>query len=154
MKECKCGNYKPYIETMKPGVGYAPMMPFTACVNCYGANQSNEPTIADLQKENDELRHKLDKYIKSACQTCYGAGTVMIAIDDGMECPECAQSLAEVKAEAEAKGAIKLLSGLTGNVSSLIKDAEDGGNNDLLLSLMFMQRMVEEYANKLKGGEL
>lgn len=63
------------------------------------------------------------------------------------------QALADIKADAESKGAIKLLSGLTGNVSNLIKDAEDSGNQGLLLCLMFMQRMIEEYANKLKGDE-
>lgn len=56
--------------------------------------------MKDLQKENDELRAKLDKYEKSSCQTCYGAGTVLISPDDGMDCPECAQWLAEIRAEA------------------------------------------------------
>jgi len=83
MKECNCGDYKPYIETMEVGAIHAPMMPFNACVNCYGesmkeitlyredngqystseARQNDvsgvyvqKEHLTDLQAQNDELR--------------------------------------------------------------------------------------------------
>lgn len=150
MKECKCGNYKPYIETMKPGVGYAPMMPFTACVNCYGANQSNKPTIDDLQKENDELRANHLKTYEMNIKLCSLVASMHLRIDDEkaseMVLSESvkivsefradqltpAQSLAEVKAEAVIEAADKIFS--------------YGCDSDAKSAL-------EHYANKLRGDE-
>jgi Zn-finger nucleic acid-binding protein len=51
MKECKCGNYKPYSDTIEDSVIYAPTMPLDACVNCSGVRYD----LTALQKENDEL---------------------------------------------------------------------------------------------------
>lgn len=56
--------------------------------------------LTDLQKQNDELRRQLTIRDELLCKTCKGAGTVLIAPDDGIECPECAQSLSDIRAEA------------------------------------------------------
>ncbi|MCP4338501.1 MAG: hypothetical protein GY799_06335, partial [Desulfobulbaceae bacterium] len=37
---------------------------------------------------------------KHSCSTCKGFGTVMIAIDDGADCPECVQRDNDIKADA------------------------------------------------------
>lgn len=81
----------------------------------------------DLQKENDELKRQLAIRDELLCKTCKGTGNVLIAPDDGMDCPECAQSLADIRAEA-------------------VMDYE--------ASLSSFAWTAEEYiANKIKGAE-
>lgn len=46
-------------------------------------------TNEELLKENAELLAQIEKYESVLCSTCSGAGTVLISIDDGMDCPEC-----------------------------------------------------------------
>lgn len=61
-----------------------------------------DTVIADyeaMQKQNNELRAKVAKYESVLCQTCHGAGTVLVGVDDGRDCPECAQSLADIRAD-------------------------------------------------------
>lgn len=55
---------------------------------------------ANILQENNELRYQIEKYESVLCGTCRGAGTVLISIDDGVDCPECVQQLADIRAEA------------------------------------------------------
>jgi len=75
----------------------------TEMLNPTNLGKAIDTVIADyeaMQKQNDELKYQLKIRDDLSCKTCKGAGTVMIAIDDGMECPECAQSLSDIRAEA------------------------------------------------------
>lgn len=56
--------------------------------------------MAHLQKQNNELKYQLKIRDDLSCKTCKGAGTVMIAIDDGIDCPECVELDNKIKAEA------------------------------------------------------
>tara|TARA_R110000824_G_scaffold400882_2_gene609732 strand:+ start:656 stop:940 length:285 start_codon:yes stop_codon:yes gene_type:complete len=55
--------------------------------------------LEQLKRENDELRYQLKIRDELSCQTCHGAGTVLISIDDGMDCPECEALDNKIKAE-------------------------------------------------------
>jgi hypothetical protein len=134
MKECKCGNYKPYSDTIEDSVIYAPAMPLDACVNCSGVRYD----LTALQKENDELRAYSNR-LANALVICdaqhegsyIGGGLVREVLD---ETP--AQSLAEVKADAVM------------SILDNVNDFEAFGSP----KMMEVSDIIE-YANKLKGGE-
>jgi hypothetical protein len=46
--------------------------------------------------------------INISCKACLGTGTVMIATVIKMDCPVCAQEIADIKADAVIEAAIKL----------------------------------------------
>ena len=54
----------------------------------------------DLKAKNVELIRQLAIRDDLSCQTCKGAGSVLIAIDDGIDCPECAEYENKLKADA------------------------------------------------------
>ncbi len=56
--------------------------------------------IEQLKQENAELKYQIKMRDKHSCSTCKGFGTVMIAIDDGADCPECVQRDNDIKADA------------------------------------------------------
>ena len=93
--------------------------------------------IAHLQKQNDELRAKVAKYESVLCQTCQGAGTVLAGIDDGRDCPTCAKSLSDVKADA-----------VIGAIEKCNANAEEEDNGERLI---YVSDLVD-YANQLKEG--
>jgi len=161
MKECNCGNYKPYIETMEVGAIYAPMMPFNACVNCYGESmketlprpcehgrlkrQCNE---CDLQAQNDELRAKLHnlqvEILDMSCAKENNSGfepslsvyqrSIDIVIAEARKTP--AQTLADIRAEA---------------VMSIMDKAHscETPNGDIAYS----SELIHDHANNIKGAE-
>tara|TARA_R110000868_G_scaffold125265_1_gene331001 strand:- start:8255 stop:8566 length:312 start_codon:yes stop_codon:yes gene_type:complete len=57
-------------------------------------------TNEELLKENAELLAQIEKYESVLCGTCHGHGSVMIAIDDGIDCPECVERDNDIKAHA------------------------------------------------------
>lgn len=65
--------------------------------------EEQQAIIDKLQAENNELRRQLAIRDDLSCQTCRGAGTVLIAPDDGMDCPECVEAEEKIKAEGIAK---------------------------------------------------
>ena len=97
-----------------------------------------ETLLSDLQKQNDELRRQLTIRDELLCKTCKGAGTVLIAPDDGIECPECAQSLSDIRAEA---------------VDSVMKNCkiEPMFGSDIMGTISVME--IVEYANRIKEGK-
>ena len=55
--------------------------------------------IAEKNNEIAELKRQLTIRDELLCQTCHGHGSVMIAIDDGIDCPECVERDNEIKAD-------------------------------------------------------
>ena len=56
--------------------------------------------LAEKNTEIAELKRQLTIRDELLCQTCHGAGTVLISIDDGMDCPECVERDNNIKADA------------------------------------------------------
>ncbi len=56
--------------------------------------------LEQLKQENTELKAQIKMRDSYSCSTCKGFGSVMIAIDDGMDCPECVQRDNDIKADA------------------------------------------------------
>tara|TARA_R110000824_G_scaffold220201_3_gene407281 strand:- start:4783 stop:5223 length:441 start_codon:yes stop_codon:yes gene_type:complete len=54
----------------------------------------------ELKRENEELLRQLKIRDELSCSTCHGSGNVLIAIDDGIDCPACAEIDNEIKADA------------------------------------------------------
>lgn len=132
MKECNCGNYKPYIETMKPGVGYAPMMPFNACVNCYGEKARKEH-LTDLQQQNDELRARAASLEASMSADINKTGVnfrLQAALDESPT-----QSLADIRAEA----VLRII-----DLDEYVF-AEDGSTSHTV-------KQIQDHANRIKEG--
>ena len=81
----------------------------------YSTNEAQQDDISgwyvqktdydELKSENEELLRQLKIRDELSCRTCKGAGTVLISIDDGMDCPECAKHLADIKADAVIEAA-------------------------------------------------
>ena len=86
--------------------------------------------IDQLKRENAELVRQLKIRDELSCGTCHGVGSVMIAIDDGMECPECEALDNKIKADAVIEAANKV-----------IRHNESG---------FCIHCSVVEYANKLR----
>lgn len=163
MKECNCGNYKPYIETMEVGVIHAPAMPFNACVNCYGESmketlprpcehgrlkrQCNE---CDLQAQNDELmannerlKTALNLTLVSACNDYSCTEDFHDSMYEVLhEAP--AQSLADIRAKA-AQDEIDRLAAIIGR--------EFGEKTEGFLKL-YKLKLEKDHANRIKEGEL
>lgn len=89
--------------------------------------------IEQLKRENKELARQLKIRDELSCGTCHGVGSVMIAIDDGMDFPECEALENKIKADA-AISEIKRLQDIMGR--------EFGDRVACFLSL---------YADKLRG---
>ena len=57
-------------------------------------------TIEALDLEIKELKRQLAIRDELSCQACKGVGTALIAIDDGMDCPECEDRDNKIRADA------------------------------------------------------
>ena len=125
---CKHGNHE---KTCKACI----MRTKLICHHGRSKRQCNE---CDLEQEVKELKYQLKIRDDLSCKTCKGAGTVMIAIDDGIDCPECVERDNKIKAEAVMDLVNEqAFSAVVDGVAITVIDA-DGAIN---------------YADNLKGGK-
>jgi hypothetical protein len=93
--------------------------------------------LEKLKQENKELKYQVKIRDDMSCDTCRGFGTVMIAIDDGMDCPRCAQEIADIKADA---------------IIAMANEEMTVGrmHNDTMRSFVFVSD-IHDYAEKLRN---
>ena len=90
-----------------------------------------------MNKENDELRRQLAIRDELSCGTCEGFGNVLIAPDDGIDCPECVKLDNKIKAEG---------------IMELVTDkAYSTQVNGIATSIICADSAIN-YANQLKEG--
>ena len=68
----------------------------------YSTSEARQDDVSGsyVQKTDyDELVRQLAILDDLSCGTCSGSGTVLIAIDDGMDCPECEALDNKIKAD-------------------------------------------------------
>jgi hypothetical protein len=107
--------------------------------------KSLETENAELRVSNQELRYQLKIRDAMACKTCHGAGTVMIAIDDGMDCPDCVEKIADIKSNAVSS---ILKTNLGVYVENSVMASESGQE------LMYFADDIRNYAIEIRNKDL
>ena len=102
-------------------------------------------TVEELDRENKELKAKNVELVRQlairddlSCQTCKGVGSVLIAIDDGIDCPECAEYESNLKADA---------------IDEIIKEKACSASIDGIATSIIDVDGAAEYSDKLRAGE-
>ncbi|WP_339892125.1 hypothetical protein [uncultured Alteromonas sp.] len=97
--------------------------------------------VQELLKENAELRYQIEKYESVLCGTCRGAGTVLISIDDGTDCPECVEHDNNIKADAVDRF-----------IESVLKGGANYVKGQSYKPFVYLDD-ARNYANKLRGEQ-
>ena len=99
----------------------------------YNTSEARQDDVSGsyVQKTDyDELVRQLAIRDELSCGTCRGAGTVLIAIDDGIDCPECVERDNEIKADA---------------ITEMVNEVPLMGANTLCIS------EIDDYIENLRG---